>query len=55
MVQSTQHILAAHSVTWRKSMSMLGMGQGKSKRGRYARSQAHMNSVMVEMQDPTVE
>ena len=55
MVQSTQHSLPTHSVTRRKSMPMLGMGRGRSKRGRNARSQAHMNPAMVVMLNPTVE
>ena len=55
MVQSTQHDFATHSVARRKPVSVLGVGRGRSKRSRYPRSQAHMNSAMVVMQYPTVE
>jgi hypothetical protein len=55
MVQSTQHGFATHSVARRKPVPMLGIGRGWSKRGRYARSKAHMSSAMVVMQHPIVE
>ena len=55
MVQSTQHGFATHSVARRKPVSMLGVGRGRMKRGRYTRSQAHMNSAMIVMQYPAVE
>jgi hypothetical protein len=54
-VQSTQHGFATHSVARRKPMSMLGVGRRRIKRGRYARSQAHMNAAMIVMQYPAVE
>ena len=55
VVKSTQHGFATHSVARRKSVSMLGAGRGRRKRGRYPRSQTHVNSAMVVMQDPTAE
>jgi hypothetical protein len=55
MVQSTQHGFATHSMTRREPMSMLGVGRGRSERGWYPWSQAHMNSAMVVMFYPTVE
>ena len=48
-------VFATHSAARRKSVSMLGAGRGRSNRGWYPRPQAHMNSAMVVMQDPTVE
>ena len=54
-MQSAQHSLATDSVARRKSVSVLGVGRGRSKRSRYPWSQAHVNSAMVVVQDPTVE
>jgi hypothetical protein len=36
-------------------VAVLGVGRGRSKRGRYRWSQAHTDSAMIVVQDPTVE